>query len=156
MKRHFLHLKYQIWHKINVFIECCRLGIVFRGIFHDWSKFLPSEWFGYADYYYGPQPPSDIVQMCFEWSSSLHKKRNGHHWENPKYHPRGQPTRPMSKGAVKEMLADWRATRYKPGGISAGAYYAENRHRIDIAQETAEYFESLMTPSEKKDAGLSS
>ncbi len=29
------------------------IGLIWQGITHDWSKFLPSEWIPYAEYFYG-------------------------------------------------------------------------------------------------------
>ena len=44
---------YIIRHKWYVFIECCKLGIIWRGIWHDWHKFLPGEFFPYAIHFNG-------------------------------------------------------------------------------------------------------
>ena len=46
------YLKYVIKHKWYTFVECCRLGIPWLGIIHDLSKFLPSELFTYAEWFY--------------------------------------------------------------------------------------------------------
>jgi hypothetical protein len=75
-----------------VFVECCRLGIPWQGIIHDWSKFLPSEWFPYVAYFYGESaksyadymaavPTQDEVDAAFDWAWLLHQKRNPHHWQ---------------------------------------------------------------------------
>jgi hypothetical protein len=53
MGKFFKYLKYVIRHKWYVFLECCNLGIPFRGIFHDLSKFLPDEFFPYMNHFYG-------------------------------------------------------------------------------------------------------
>jgi hypothetical protein len=56
---HLRYLKSQLRHKWFVFVECCKLGIPHLGIIHDLSKFLPSEWRGYACYFYGNFPAWD-------------------------------------------------------------------------------------------------
>lgn len=99
MKRHLKYLKYVLRHKWFVFIECCKLGIPIRGILHDWSKFRPSEWFPYADYFYGDERPAreiprgalagmgifpytrEEVEEAFDIAWNLHQKRNDHHWQ---------------------------------------------------------------------------
>lgn len=53
MKKHLRYLKYLIRHRWYVFLECCKLGIPWRGIVHNLSKFLPSEWFPYVERFYG-------------------------------------------------------------------------------------------------------
>lgn len=52
MKKHLQYLWYVIRHKWFVFVECCKLGIPWLGIVHDLSKFLPSEWKPYVDWFY--------------------------------------------------------------------------------------------------------
>ncbi len=55
-------MKTLLWHKWVVFLECCRLGIPFRGILHDLS--MLSE--------YG---------LSKEIAFFIHTKRNKHHWQ---------------------------------------------------------------------------
>ena len=81
-----------------MFVECCRLGIPFRGALHDLSKFLPSEFIPYAKHFYGKwikesEWHGDIrnyvswrstemgVRENFEKAWLLHQKRNPHHWQ---------------------------------------------------------------------------
>ncbi len=100
--RHWKYLKYVLRHKWFVFVECLKLGVpIWFAIFHDWSKFLPSEWRAYADYFYGEkvQAPrnamitnsegklvphmvaSDEVKADFNRAWNAHQKRNKHHWQ---------------------------------------------------------------------------
>jgi len=53
MSKYILYLKYIIRHKWYVGIECFKMGVYWRGITHDLSKFLPSEFIPYAKYFYG-------------------------------------------------------------------------------------------------------
>lgn len=83
-------------HKYFVFIECCKLGVPWLGVVHDWSKFLPSEFMPYARYFYGNYPNrADIlgdmrniipdrytaegVKAAFDVAWLHHQKRNRHH-----------------------------------------------------------------------------
>lgn len=76
MKAHLQYLGYVVRHKWLVFVECCRLGIPWQGLIHDWSKFLPSEWFSYVGYFYGEKD-----EAAFDLAWLLHQKRNPHHWQ---------------------------------------------------------------------------
>ena len=92
------YLKYVIRHKWYVFIECCKLGILIRGLLHDFSKLLPSEFFPYAHYFYGswmkesewhgdrrnyiPWKYTEMgVKEAFDIAWLKHQKRNKHHWQ---------------------------------------------------------------------------
>ena len=59
MNKYFKYFHYIIRHKWFVFLECYKEGIIWRGITHDLSKFLPSEFFPYANHFYG-EKNSDI------------------------------------------------------------------------------------------------
>ena len=113
IKKHSNYLKYILCHKYYVAVECFKQGLIWRGIIHDWSKFLPSEWFAYADYFYGERDES-----AFDSAWEHHKKFNDHHWEywtisqdNPRSlrSLRSLATLPMSYPAIVEMLCDWMA-----------------------------------------------
>lgn len=53
MKRHLQYLWYVMRHKWYVFVECCKDGIVWRGIIHDLSKFSRAEWGPYSTWIFG-------------------------------------------------------------------------------------------------------
>jgi hypothetical protein len=92
------YLKYVIRHKWYVFVECCKLGIPIRGLLHDMSKLLPSEFIPYAHYFYGtwmkesewhgdvrnyvPYSCTEMgVSKAFDLAWLKHQKRNPHHWQ---------------------------------------------------------------------------
>lgn len=107
MKKHLRYLKYVLRHKWFVFLYCLEYGLIWRGIKHDWSKFLPSEWFPYVEYFYGgkkeivpnvkvftedgkliPKTKTpDDVQLAFDLAWNHHQKRNSHHWQYWLLHP---------------------------------------------------------------------
>ncbi|MGD9209194.1 MAG: DUF5662 family protein [Desulfobacteraceae bacterium] len=110
IKKHGNYLKHILRHKYYVALECFKQGLVWRGITHDWSKLLPSEWFAYADYFYGERD-----ETAFDSAWEHHKKFNDHHWEHwtiPQDSSgslRSLATLPMSYPAIVEMLCDWMA-----------------------------------------------
>ena len=77
-----------------IFLECAKRGLWWRGLLHDLSKFLPSEFLPYACYFYGPRArvgalrdgtgyykPTDTGDAAFDFAWLLHQKRNDHHWQ---------------------------------------------------------------------------
>ena len=71
-------------HKWYVFVECCKLGIIWQGIVHDMSKFSPSEFIASAWYYFGDRSDSVINEGIIEKYQQAwlhHKGHNKHHWE---------------------------------------------------------------------------
>lgn len=53
MKKYFHYIWYVLRHKWFVLLECWRHGLYWRGIKHDWSKFLPSELIPYVHFFNG-------------------------------------------------------------------------------------------------------
>ena len=99
MTKHMKYLRYVLLHKWYVFIECCKLGIPWRGLKHDWTKFLPSEWFPYVDNFHGDKvgtgefrtlgdgskeevmEPTEKIKSAFDRAWNHHQKRNSHYWQ---------------------------------------------------------------------------
>lgn len=116
MSAHLKHLRYVLIHKWFVFIYCLEYGLIWRGIKHDWTKFLPSEWFPYVDFFYRGEPSSRTgaaqpkkATPEFEVAVNHHLHRNDHHWA---YWVRlGDDgtvlALPMPDKCRKEMMADW-------------------------------------------------
>lgn len=89
---HLRYLSYVLRHKWFVLVECWRRGLYWRGLVHDLSKFLPSEWFPYVEHFHGRQSgrqrdvtgyykPTDTGDPAFDRAWFLHQKRNDHHWQ---------------------------------------------------------------------------
>ena len=70
-------------HKAKVFALCCRCGQFWRGIWHDMSKFSPTEFFESIKYYTGVRSPISICRKengySLAWIHHYHK--NKHHLE---------------------------------------------------------------------------
>lgn len=79
MLKHLRYLSYVLRHKAFVAIECCKVGLIWRGLVHDWHKFLPSEWFPYTEHFYGKLGGGTEGAFDFAWL--LHQKRADHHWQ---------------------------------------------------------------------------
>lgn len=121
---HWNNLRYILRHKWFVFRECCRLGIPWLGIIHDWSKFLPDEWIAYARFFYANAPEDRIAQRqcpgytgptaesvreAFDVAWLRHQHRNRHHWQ---YWLLVNDTEaaqsiPIPDHYLREMAADW-------------------------------------------------
>jgi hypothetical protein len=99
MKAHLKYLSYVLRHKWFVLIACWKMGLFWRGLVHDLSKFTPAEWFPYVRYFYGTKEATGRklwdgvgqfvdemevpkkVQDDFDLAWNHHQKRNSHHWQ---------------------------------------------------------------------------
>ena len=139
MKKYIKYLSYIIRHKCFVFVECCKLGIPWRGLVHDMSKFLPREFFPYVDFFYGEKD-----QVAFDFAWHWHQKLNKHHWQwwILKYDSGELIIFEMPMAYRKEMLADWRgASRAITGKDNTVQWYSENKDKMQLASETRKWIE---------------
>ncbi len=79
----FKHLKLIIKHKWVVFKLCCKIGIPWRGVVHDLSKFSIEEFWESAKYFDGHKSPIMNCKKEKGYSKAWlhHKGRNKHHPE---------------------------------------------------------------------------
>jgi len=148
MKKYLVYLGYILKHKYFVLVECFKIGLFWRGITHDMSKFRPSEFFPYVDFFYKKQPlrdksgyfkPTDTGDLAFDFAWLLHQKRNDHHWQWWCVPNEGNKLRAfkMSKDALNEMVCDWIGAGKAQGrNISTLDYYEINKHKIILHPET--------------------
>lgn len=70
-------------HRHMVIRHCFRAGIGFQGLFHDLSKYSPTEFKVGAKYYLGYKSPNDVERAKFGYSTAWlhHQGRNKHHFE---------------------------------------------------------------------------
>lgn len=156
--KYLRYLSYVLRHKWFVLIECCRLGIIWRGIVHDLSKFRPSEFFPYAEHFFGQgigistgrdktgyYNSAEVGKTVFQIAWLHHQHRNPHHWQYWVQVPdaRGFPTYfEMPDTYRKEMLADWRgAGRAQGKGDDVVEWYTKNKDRMRIPPATTEWIE---------------
>lgn len=70
-------------HRHAVIRHCFKAGIGFQGLFHDLSKYSPTEFRIGAKYYTGYKSPNDMERMENGYSTAWlhHQGRNKHHFE---------------------------------------------------------------------------
>lgn len=138
MKAHLQYLWYVLLHKWYVYRAGVRLGVPrWRLLIHDWSKFLPSEWFPYVEHFYGPRLEGDALrqlQARFNLAWLYHQRRNKHHWQywTMRLDDQGREITliPPAMYAL-EMLADW---------IGAGNKIREYPTLGECARETVMWY----------------
>lgn len=106
MNKYFKYLRYVLRHKYYVMVECFKIGLYWRGIMHDLSKFYPSEFIPYARFFYGDKSKA---KYSFDMAWLKHQKRNPHHWQwwLLQNDTDGFVALDMSDVYVKEMVCDW-------------------------------------------------
>ncbi len=166
--RHLRYLSYVLRHKWFVFLAGLQLGVpIWRLILHDWTKFMPREWFPYANYFYGGgrtrekmgQYNIDEAPLDFELAWNHHQKWNDHHWQWwIRFGDDGTVlVMRMSDVARREMLADWRGAGRALGKPDTTAWYRENWRKMMLHPDTRRWIEnSLMTPDQiyTRDSGI--
>lgn len=136
MKYHIQYVRTTIAHKWYVLRECCRLGIIWRGITHDLSKFTPAEW--------GPRVRAmrskslldedglvDLSKVDNELALCWlrHYQKNSHHWQHWIVYLDNGTVRAlnMTDADRREMLADWIAVSRRPDRMDMLPWYKQNR-----------------------------
>lgn len=174
MRSHWRYLRYIIRHKWFVLVESWALGITWLGIIHDWSKFLPSEWGPYAEWFYGEKCPTraDLIERdhsmgrsgetaLFRWMRSRedqerdfdyawnhHQKTNKHHWQYFLLVEDDGPIYPLPMPDVcrRELLADWRGAGRAVNKLDIRAWYLKQKElgRMNLHPETRAWIEQQL------------
>jgi hypothetical protein len=152
MQKYLKYFQYVFRHKWYVFVECCKYGLFWQGLVHDWSKFLPDEFVPYADYFYGGDnrkdrfyTPSDgSTEFNYAWL--LHQHRNPHHWQHwlLQEDDGGKYALEMPLKYATEMVCDWRGAGRASGYNDTPAWYLRNKNKIIMNQFTRNYVEALL------------
>ncbi|MDD6340183.1 MAG: DUF5662 family protein [Butyrivibrio sp.] len=142
-------------HRHKVMEHCFRAGIGFQGLFHDLSKYSPTEFIPGMKYYQGDRSPNEKERETIGYSNAWmhHKGRNRHHYEFwTDYNPE---TKKMSgvKMPVRyfvEMVCDrmaasktYRGADYKDSDPLE--YFAGRKGRLMIHPKTARQLEIVLT-----------
>jgi len=162
---HWKYLQYVLRHKWYVFLACLRYGLIWQGITHDWSKFLPSEWLPYAKYFYEhfdyqtyDQAPKYLAGLGIDpfpytkqyWKERFdeawnhHQKRQPHHWQYwVLMNDSGSiEALDMPLNYCREMIADWRgAGRAITGKDDTKNWYLKNREKMKLHPNTRAWVE---------------
>ena len=114
-------------HRHCVIAHCAKAGILWSGLFHDLSKYSPSEFITGAKYYVGTKSPNSVEREIYGYSSAWmhHKGRNRHHFEYwTDISPVTKENEPvkMPLRYVKEMFCD----RLAASKIYRGSSYTED------------------------------
>jgi Family of unknown function (DUF5662) len=163
LKAYLKNIRYILKHKYYVFVECHKMGLTWRGIIHDWSKFSLEEFKPYALYFFGDLPSWDIVKhqsptYPYEWTKEYwskkfneawlhHKRVNKHHWDYwVDLDDDGKvKVLEMPEAYMKEMLCDWRgAGRAINGKDDTKEFYLKNRDRILLHPNTRAWIEKQL------------
>lgn len=147
--KHLRYLSYVLRHKWFVFVECRKMGMWWQGIIHDWSKFLPCEWFAYANHFHGEKKgtqrdktgyykPTDTGDPDFDLAWLHHANSNPHHWQwwtqvtdNHKIKAFDMP-----EWAISEMIADWRGAGRAQGKPDIRKWYRTNKDKMALSVYT--------------------
>jgi len=157
MRRYLAYLKYVLLHKWFVLIECCHDGMPWRGLLHDISKLLPSEFVPYARHFYNRDgthkqvrdatgyKPTDAGDHDFDFAWLLHQKRNRHHWQWWVLPKDGGGTKilEMTDRDRREALADWRGAAQAQNHTrdSVREWYHANKDKMQLGPVTRAWVE---------------
>jgi hypothetical protein len=141
-------------------VECFKFGLYYRGLKHDISKFFPSEWFPYANFFYGSAPkakrdetgyykPTDTGDEKFDFAWLLHQKRNDHHWQWYVLPEDGGGFKvlEMDVNAVFEMTCDWcgaSKAQEKGGWRGVFTWYEANAKKMLFHPDSRDLVESIL------------
>ena len=138
-------------HRNRVIVHCFKIGIGFQGLFHDLSKYSPTEFIQGARYYVGYRSPTELEREMTGQSLAWmhHKGRNRHHFEywndvDPK--TKEYRSVPMPKKYVAEMFCDRIAASkiYKGKAYTDASpyeYFAQGRGKKIMHPDTVEIIE---------------
>jgi len=155
VKKYFWYLTK---HRFFVMIECFKVGLIWRGLVHDLSKYSPREFFPYAYHFYKKVPPKrddtgfykpvDTGNPDFEMAWMNHYHRNKHHWQYwavpidiaVKFYD-------IPLVYCKEMVCDWAgAGKAQKSKLSPKEWYERNRYKVCFKQTTRDVIEKLLEP----------
>lgn len=145
MIKHWKYLKTVLKHKWFVFLECAKRGLIWQGIFHDWHKFLPNEWFAYVENFQGTR--TDEVKSNFIIAMNFHMNKAKHHWNYWVYLGYDEELIPlkMPKKHALEMFCDWLgASKAYTGNSDCSEWYEMTKDKIVLHPETRKYVEELI------------
>ncbi|MBQ1389679.1 MAG: catalase [Clostridia bacterium] len=148
------HFKTVCQHRHCVIKHCAKAGILWQGLFHDLSKFSPTEFIPGAKYYQGTRSPNEAEREAYGYSLAWmhHKGRNKHHFEYwTDYNPASKRLEgvKMPVRYVKEMFCDRVAASKiylgeKYNNTEPLKYFMKSKHTRMIHKETSDLLEKLL------------
>jgi hypothetical protein len=140
LKQFKAHMSYTLTHKFYVALECFKRGLYIQAITHDMSKFYPSEFKGYAEFFFdeegnkkdirnktGYYKPDTTGDNAFDWAWFMHQARNKHHWQYYVY-PKddgGHKVMEIPDKYINEMISDFIGAGKAQGNVPSRKWYSE-------------------------------
>lgn len=156
-KKHFMTITR---HRHEVIKNCVRAGIGVKGLFHDLSKYSPTEFIPGVKYYQGTRSPNESEREHIGYSTAWmhHKGRNRHHYEYwNDYNPKTKQLEGVKMPAryFVEMICDRIAASKIYYGenyndSSALNYYLGRKGRILMHPETEAELKKVLTMLSEK------
>ncbi len=148
------HFKTITKHRLLVMSGCFRVGLYWRGLVHDLSKYSPTEFFTGARYYQGNRSPNTAEREDKGYSEAWmhHKGRNKHHyeyWTDISRETRRYESLPMPRKYLVEMVMDRRAAcmTYQGKDYTDGAalaYFRKSMERDRMHPQTRKELDYLL------------
>ena len=142
-------------HKWLVLCGCFRVGLYWRGIVHDLSKYSPTEFLVGARYYQGVRSPNGAEREEKGYSEAWihHKGRNPHHyeyWTDMNLTTKQYEPVPMPRKYFVEMIMDRRAACMTYQGEnyrddSALIYFNQSLEKILMHEDTRRQLTYVLT-----------
>jgi len=160
------HFKYTLIHKLWVTYYCFEDGLYLQGILHDLSKFTPSEFLGYADFFFkkngekidtrdssGYYDAAGTNKIGFDYAWNHHQKHNRHHWQYWAMIKDDGSIKCLDIPEIylREMIADWRGAGKAQGNNPTGGYakvveyYSLNKSKIIMSDLSRIRFEAIIS-----------
>lgn len=150
------HFKTITYHKYLVAQSCFQVGLYRQGLFHDLSKYSPTEFMAGVRYYQGTRSPNNAEREANGYSAAWmhHQGRNRHHYEYwidyslEGTHGVREPV-PMPDRYIAEMILDRiAACKVYQGSAYTDAspleYYNWGTLRAPMHPETREKLERML------------
>lgn len=149
------HFKTITKHRHMVIRHCAKAGILWQGLFHDLSKYSPTEFLAGAKHYLGDRSPNEGERSSYGYSVAWmhHKGRNKHHfeyWTDYDINTRVMSPVKMPIKYVKEMFCDRVAASKTYNGKNFTnshplEYFLRSKGKRMIHPETSDFLEKLLT-----------
>lgn len=149
------HFKTITKHKLLVMDGCFKVGLYWRGIAHDMSKYSPTEFFNGVRYFQGYRSPISAEREDKGYSEAWmhHKGRNKHHyeyWTDMNLETRQYESRPMPRKYLVEMVMDRRAASMNYQGKNYNdafplEYQLNSKDRSLMNEQTRKELEYILT-----------
>ena len=131
---------------------------LWRLLTHDISKFLPSEYFPYAFFYYGAKFGIEPNKAAYKAAVRLHKGRNDHHFEHWQAGEGAHQyiSGEMPDACIDEMVADWfgAARAYNgewPLDLKKWSWWQENQAMLYTQMSTYVFGRMLLAIEETQE-----